>query len=118
MPNSVPLENIRGPFDAKPGPASTWSNPDKRRLLSCARLHMKFAAYQDKLYSYVHDENFTLIDQVFVSEHLVSRFKHMEVYNDHVFRHKKIATQTTQQQQWKSAVSDHGVVVVEFSRML
>ena len=118
VPTSVPLENIRGPFDATPGPAANWSNPDKRRLLSCARLHLKMAAYQDKLYSYVHDENFTLIDQVFVTEHLVSRFKRMEVYNDHVLRHHEISTNTQEAQQWKSAVSDHGVVVVEFRNLL
>lgn len=118
VPTSVPLENIRGPFDAVPGPANPWSNPDKRRLLSCARLHMKFAAYQDKLYSYVHDENFTLIDQVFVTEHLVSRFERVEIYNDHVLRHEKTSSSTDEAQQWKSTVSDHGVVVVEFSRML
>ena len=118
VPTSVPLENIRGPFDPTPGPAANWSNPDKRRLLSCARLHLKMAAYQDKLYSYVHDENFTLIDQVFVTEHLVSRFERMEVYNDHVLRHHEISTNTQQAQQWKSAVSDHGVVVVEFRNLL
>ena len=67
---------------------------------------------------YVHDENFTLIDQVFVTEHLVSRFQRMEVYNDHVLRHHEISTNTQQAQQWKSAVSDHGVVVVEFRNVL
>jgi predicted extracellular nuclease len=117
-PTSVPLENIRGPFDKVPGPASTWSEPDKRRLLSCARLHLKLTAYEDKLFSYLHNENFSLLDQAFVSEHLVARFDHMEVVNDHVFRHQTISQNTTQEQQWKSSVSDHGFVVVEFKRML
>ena len=118
VPTSVPLENIRGPFDATPGPAANWSNPDKRRLLSCARLHLKTSAYQDMLYSYVYQENFSLIDQVFVSEHLVSRFERIEIYNDHVLRHREMSTATQEAQQWKSAVSDHGVVVVEFRNML
>jgi endonuclease/exonuclease/phosphatase family metal-dependent hydrolase len=117
-PTSVPLENIRGPFDKVPGPASTWSEPDKRRLLSCARLHMKMVAYQDRLYSYVHNENFTLLDQAFISEHLVSRFDHLEVYNDHVFRHQELSQGTDVEQQWKSQASDHGVVVIELRRML
>ena len=70
------------------------------------------------LYSYVYQENFSLIDQVFVSEHLVSRFERMEIYNDHVLRHREMSTLTQEAQQWKSAVSDHGVVVVEFRNML
>jgi predicted extracellular nuclease len=117
-PSSVPLENIRGPFDKVPGPASPWSEPDKRRLLNCARLHLKMAAYEDKLYSYVHNESFTLLDMAFASEHLARRFVRMEVYNDHVFRHEDMSSSTDQDQQWKSRVSDHGVVVVEFTRML
>jgi predicted extracellular nuclease len=117
-PGSVPLENIRGPFDRVPGPASPWSEPDKRRLLSGARLHLKMVAYEDRLYSYVHNESFTLLDQAFVSEHLVSRFSRMEVHNDHVFRHADLSASTEQEQQWKSQVSDHGIVVVEFKRML
>ena len=117
-PLSVPLENIRGPFDKVPGPSSTWSEPDKRRLLNCARLHLKMAAYEDKLYSYVHNESFSLLDMVFASEHLAKRFVRMEVYNDHVFRHKDMSSLTDQEQQWKSQVSDHGVIVVEFKRML
>jgi predicted extracellular nuclease len=117
-PTSVPLENIRGPFDKVPGPSSTWSERDKRRLLSCARLHLKMVAYEDRLYSYVHNDNFTLLDQAFISEHLVSRFDHMEVYNDHVFRHQELSEGTDTEQQWKSQVSDHGVVVIELRRML
>ncbi len=117
-PTSVPLENIRGPFDSRPGPASTWSNPDKLRLISCARLHLKKAAYEDKLFSYVYNESFTLIDQVFVTQHLPGRFVRMETYNDHVFRHHDLSSSTPQEQQWKSRVSDHGVVAVEFVRML
>jgi hypothetical protein len=118
-PNSVPAENIRGPFDARPGPASTWSEPDKLRLLSCARLHLKFAAYEDKLFSYVHNESFTLIDQAFVMQHWVSKFQHMELHNDHVLRHHELSSSTTENdRQWKSAVSDHGIVVVEFNRVL
>jgi predicted extracellular nuclease len=117
-PVSVPLENIRGPFDKVPGPSSTWSEPDKRRLLNCARLHLKMAAYEDKLYSYVHNESFSLLDMVFASEHLAKRFVRMEVYNDHVFRHKDMSSLTDQEQQWKSQVSDHGVIVVEFKGML
>jgi predicted extracellular nuclease len=117
-PSSVPLENIRGPFDKVPGPSSPWSEPDKRRLLNCARLHLKMAAYEDKLYSYVHNESFTLLDMAFASEHLAKRFVRMEVYNDHVFRHKDMSSLTDQEQQWKSQVSDHGVIVVEFKGML
>lgn len=117
-PTSVPSENIRGSFDSLPGPASTWSEVDKKRLISCARLHLKIAAYEDKLFSYVHNESFTLIDQAFVSEHLVKKFDHMEIYNDHVFRHQDLSSPTSQEKQWKSRVSDHGVVVVEFKRML
>lgn len=118
VPTSVPLENIRGPFDKVPGPASQWSEPDKRRLLNCARLHHKLTAHEDKLFSYVHNENFTLIDQIFVTEHLVSRFVRMEIYNDHVFRHNDMSSPTAQEQQWKSMVSDHGAVLAEFNRML
>jgi predicted extracellular nuclease len=117
-PSSVPLENVRGPFDKVPGPASPWSEPDKRRLLNCARLHLKFTAHEDKLYSYVHNENFSLIDNIFVTEHLAKRFVRMEVYNDHVFRHEDLSETTEEDQQWKSQVSDHGVMVVEFTRML
>lgn len=117
-PSSVPLENIRGPFDKTPGPASPWSEPDKRRLLNCARLHLKFTSYEDKLYSYVHNENFTLIDNIFVTEHLASRFVRMEVYNDHVLRHEELSVTTNEDQQWKSRVSDHGAIIVEFSRIL
>ncbi len=117
-PTSVPVENIRGSFDKVPGPSHPWSEPDKRRLISCARLHLKKSAYEDKLFSYVHNENFSLIDQVFVTEHLPGRFVRMEIYNDHVFRHQDMSSLTDQEQQWKSQVSDHGVVVVEFTRML
>jgi hypothetical protein len=118
VPNSVPLENIRGPFDKNPGPGSTWSEPDTRRILSCARLHMKKIAYEDKLYSYVHNENFALLDQAFITEHLPGKFRRMEVYNDHVFRHQDIAAETDEAKQWKSTVSDHGIIVLEFTRML
>ena len=117
-PTSVPVENVRGSFDRKPGPSSPWSTLDKKRLLNCARLHLKFCAYEDKLFSYVHNENFTLIDQVFVTEHLSSRFVRMEVYNDHVFRHQDLSESTDVDRQWKSRVSDHGAIVVEFSRIL
>ena len=117
-PTSVPIENLRGSFDRVPGPSKPWSEPDKRRLISCARLHLKKAAYEDKLFSYVHNESFSLIDQAFVTEHLPGRFKRMEIYNDHVFRHQDMSSQTKQQQQWKSQVSDHGAVVIEFTRML
>lgn len=118
VPNSVPIENIRGPFDKDPGPSGTWSEPDMRRLLSCARLHMKKSAYDDKLFSYVHNESFTLIDQAFVTEHLPGRFTRLEVYNDHVFRHQSIKEGTKQEQQWKSMVTDHGIIVLELTRML
>ena len=117
-PTSVPVENIRGTFDRKPGPSSPWSQPDKRRLVSCARLHLKTNAYEDKLFSYVHNENFTLIDHAFVTQHLPGRFVRLEIYNDHVFRHRDIRSDTELEQQWKSTVSDHGAVVVEFTRML
>ncbi|RME11549.1 MAG: hypothetical protein D6802_06540 [Ardenticatenia bacterium] len=117
-PTSVPVENIRGPFDKNPGPGKSWTAVDKRRLVSCARLHLKFQAYEDRLFSYIHNESFTLIDQAFVTLHLVSRFRGMEVYNDHVFRHQHLSAATAQEQQWKSFVSDHGAVVVEFVRML
>ena len=118
-PTSVPIEIIRGPFDKKIGPASNWSEPDKRRLISCARMHQKFAAYEDKLYSYIHNDVFSLIDQGFVTQHLTSKFKRMEMYNDHVIRHQMMSTQTTDEaQQWKSRVSDHGAFVVEFVRVL
>jgi predicted extracellular nuclease len=117
-PSSVPAENIRGLFDKVPGPSSPWSERDKRRLLNCARLHLKMTAYEDRLYSYVHNENFTLLDMAFASEHLAKRFVRMEVHNDHVFRHQDMSSYTAQEQQWKSRVSDHGVIVVEFNRML
>ncbi len=117
-PTSVPVENIRGPFDKIPGPPSRWSNPDKRRLISCARLHLKTSAYEDKLFSYVHNDSFALIDQAFVSQHLPGRFVRMEIYNDHVFRHQDLSSPTQQEQQWKSKVSDHGAIVIEFVRML
>lgn len=117
-PTSVPIENIRGPFDKIPGPASPWSEVDKRRLVSCARLHLKKSAYEDKLFSYVYNESFSLLDQVFVSEHLPGRFARFEVYNDHVLRHQDMSSPTDQEMQWKSMVSDHGVVVVEYKRML
>jgi predicted extracellular nuclease len=117
-PTSVPVENLRGSFDKVPGPSKPWSEPDKRRLISCARLHLKKAAYDDKLFSYVHNENFSLIDQALVTEHLPGRFKRMEIYNDHVFRHQDMSSKTEQEQQWKSQVSDHGAVAIEFTRML
>ncbi|MFQ6102438.1 MAG: endonuclease/exonuclease/phosphatase family protein [Anaerolineae bacterium] len=117
-PTSVPIENIRGPFDKVPGPASPWSGVDKRRLISCARLHLKKSAYEDRLFSYVHNESFSLLDQVFVTEHLPGRFVRFEVYNDHVLRHQDLSSPTEQEKQWKSMVSDHGVIVVEFKRML
>jgi endonuclease/exonuclease/phosphatase family metal-dependent hydrolase len=117
-PTSVPIENLRGSFDKVPGPSKPWSRPDKLRLISCARLHLKKAAYEDKLFSYVHEESFSLIDQAFVTEHLPGRFKRMEIYNDHVFRHQDMSSRTEQDQQWKSQVSDHGALVVEFTRML
>ncbi|NNL76704.1 MAG: hypothetical protein HKO68_10260 [Desulfobacterales bacterium] len=117
-PTAVPVENIRGSFDRRPGPSSPWSEPDKRRLISCARLHLKTNAYEDKLFSYVHNESFTLIDQAFVTEHLPRRFVRMEIYNDHVFRHRDMRSNTGLEQQWKSTVSDHGAVIVEFTRML
>jgi len=116
-PNSVVLENIRGKFDPTPGAPNRWSEHDKKRLLNCARLHLKFAAYEDKLYSYIHNETFSLIDQGFVTQHLVSKFKRMEMYNDHVFRHTASAV-TIQEQQWRSTVSDHGAFVLEFVRVL
>ena len=117
-PTSVPVENLRGSFDRKPGPLSPWSEPDKKRLLNCARLHLKISAYEDKLFSYVHDESFALIDQILVTEHLAGRFVRTEVYNDHVFRHQDLSESTDVDRQWKSRVSDHGAVVVEFSKML
>lgn len=117
-PTSVPVENIRGSFDKIPGPSKPWSTPDKKRLISCARLHLKMSAYEDKLFSYVHNESFSLIDHVFVTEHLPKKFARMEIYNDHVFRHQDLSSPTKQEQQWKSKVSDHGIVVVEFKRML
>jgi predicted extracellular nuclease len=117
-PTSVPVENIRGPFDKAPGPSHPWTEVDKRRLISCARLHLKKSAYEDKLFSYVHNESFSLLDQAFVTEHLPGRFTRFEVYNDHVLRHQEASSPTDQEKQWKSMVSDHGVVVVEFTRML
>jgi len=117
-PTSVPLTNIRGSFDKVPGPASPWSKADRKRLVSCARLHLKRAAHEDKLYSYIHEESFSLIDQVLVSEHGVGRFKRMEVYNDHLLRHQQTREDTEVARQWKSCVSDHGIVVVELVRML
>ena len=117
-PTSVPAENIRGSFDKVPGPASPWSGVDKRRLLSTARLYLKTSAHEDKLFSYVHNESFTLIDQIFVTEHLAGRFSRMEVYNDHVFRHEELSESTDVERQWKSMASDHGAIVAEFTRML
>lgn len=117
-PTSVPFENIRGTFDTVPGPASTWSSIDKKRLISCARLHLKTSAYEDKLFSYVFNESFTLIDQMLVTEHLVGKFVRMEVYNDHVFRHQDMSSLTAVEKQWKSTFSDHGAVLVEFKKML
>ncbi len=121
VPNSVPLENIRGPFDRNPGPSrKIWAKVDRRRLISCARLHLKKVAYEDKLFSYVHNENFSLIDQAFVTQHLVTNFKRMEVYNDHVFRHQELKhdRRTKVDQQWMTTVSDHGVVLIELSDMI
>jgi hypothetical protein len=54
-----------------------------------------------------------------VTKHLVGRFQHLEVINDHVLRHEQLKTAVTaDDRQWKSIVSDHGAVVLEFSRML
>ncbi len=64
------------------------------------------------------NESFTLIDHAFVTEHLPKKFVRMEIYNDHVFRHHDLSSPTKQEQQWKSKASDHGIVVVEFKRML
>jgi hypothetical protein len=118
VPNSVPLENIRGPFDKDLEPQTPWTLNDKLKLFSAARLHMKKSAYDDKLFSYVHDESFTLIDQAFVTMHLTGKFKRLEVYNDHVLRHQTIVKGTEQEKRWKSTVSDHGFVVLELNRML
>ena len=120
VPNSVPLENIRGPFDKNPGVSGSWSNLDRLRLISCARLHLKKVAYEDKLFSYVYEEHFSLIDQAFVTEHLVNKFIRMEVYNDHVFRHQELKSKsrTDVEQQWKTVVSDHGVILIEFKHMV
>ena len=118
VPNSVPLENVRGPFDKDLEPRSPWTKNDKLKLISAARLHMKKAAYDDKLFSYVHDESFTLIDQAFVTMHLTGKFKRFEVYNDHVLRHQTLLSGTEQEKRWKSTVSDHGFVVLELNRML
>jgi predicted sulfurtransferase len=48
----------------------------------------------------------------------LAHFERMDVYDNHVLRHREIATDTLEAQQWKSAVSDHGVVVVEFRNVL
>ncbi len=48
-PASVPLEVIRGTFDQDPGPSSPWTEVDKRALITCARLHLKKGAHEDKL---------------------------------------------------------------------
>ena len=118
-PKSVPLENIRGPFDANPGPSSTWTDNDKMGLLTCARLHLRSGSHEDKLYSYIHNESYTLIDQALVTKHLAKKFKHMEVVNDHVLRHKEMKKKVTDDnRQWISTVSDHGAIVLEFTRML
>jgi predicted extracellular nuclease len=118
-PKSVPLENIRGPFDANPGPSSTWTDNDKVGLLTCARLHLRSGSHEDKLYSYIHEESYTLIDQALVTKHLARKFKHMEVLNDHVLRHKELKKNVTDDnRQWISTVSDHGAIVLEFTRML
>lgn len=118
VPNSVPLENVRGPFDKDLEPRTPWTKNDKLKLVSAARLHMKKAAYDDKLFSYVHNESFTLIDQAFVTMHLTGKFKRLEVYNDHVLRHQTLLSGTEQEKRWKSTVSDHGFVVLELNRML
>ena len=119
-PHSVPIENIRGPFDKKVGPPSKWSEIDKLRLLSCGRLHLKKDAYEDKLFSYVHEEHFSLLDQAFVTQHLVNKFVRMEIYNDHVFRHQALKTgsQPDIAQQWKTTVSDHGIVLIELKGII
>jgi predicted extracellular nuclease len=118
-PKSVPLENIRGPFDSNPGPSSTWTDNDKVGLLTCARLHLRSGSHEDKLYSYIHEESYTLIDQALVTKHLARKFKHMEVLNDHVIRHKELKKNVTDDnRQWISIVSDHGAIVLEFTRML
>lgn len=97
-------------------PGQNLTNEDY--LAVHARLHMKKSAYDDKLFSYVHNESFTLIDQGFVTEHLPGKFTRLEVYNDHVFRHQSIKEGTEQEQQWKSMVTDHGIIVLELTRML
>lgn len=118
-PTSVPLENLRGPFDRSPGPSSPWTLNDKVGLVTCARLHLMKGAYEDRLYSYIHEESFSLIDQALVTKHLVGRFQHLEVINDHVLRHERLKTSVTDDdRQWKSIVSDHGAIVLQFTRML
>ena len=42
----------------------------------------------------------------------------LNLENDHVLRHGDISSPTDQEKQWKSLVSDHGVIVLEFIRML
>lgn len=118
-PTSVPLENIRGAFDRDPGPSSPWTQNDKVSLITCARLHLMKGAYEDRLYSYIHEESFSLIDQALVTKHLVGKFQHLEVLNDHVLRHQQLKTSvTSDDRRWKSIVSDHGAIVLQFTRML
>jgi endonuclease/exonuclease/phosphatase family metal-dependent hydrolase len=118
-PTAVPLEIIRGTFDKDPGASSPWTEVDKRSLITAARLHLRKGSHEDKLYSYIHNEAFTMIDQALITKHLVGKFQRMEVLNDHVLRHKDLeSTVTVAEQQWKSSVSDHGAIVVEFNRML
>ena len=118
-PTAVPLEIIRGTFDKHPGASSPWTEVDKRALVTAARLHLRQGAHEDKLYSYIHNEAFTMIDQALITKHLIGKFQRMEVLNDHVPRHKDLSsTVTVAEQQWKSSVSDHGAIVVEFNRML
>lgn len=117
-PSSVPLENICGSIEKNAELAHPWSEQDIKRLISCAKLHMRKEAREDELFTYVHNDHFALLDQAFITEHLPARFKSLEVYHEHVFRHQETSTATCVAQRWKSTVSDHGVIVIELEKML
>ena len=119
-PTSVPAETMIGAFDKNLKPnfvskSRQWTENSQRALVNCARLHMRAGGHEDALYSYIFNERYTLIDHAFVTMHWARKLRRMEMYNDHVQRHRLDTRKTAAAKRWKSDTSDHGYFVLDFS---